>query len=344
MKASDSQVKHRRARPRRLWAVAALLLLAGRATAEPRVLLISIDGARPDVMLRADMPVVRDMMARGAFTFWATTTPAAVTLPSHTSMLTGVTIERHGMSTNDDDAAAKTKILVPTIFDLAHEAGMRTAMVSGKSKFSLYAKSIDDLWCPDAIKGFKKVARGSTIPTLKAGTAEDNEVADHVIDLLKSDRPRLLFVHFAVNDVLGHGKGWGSRAQIDNLALTDKAIGRIFDALRSYGVFEETTVILSADHGGAGRQHGKDNDPSKFIPWIIAGPGVQKSLDLSLFRKRPIRTYDTFATACSVLGLTPASDIDGAVVTQAFEGTQLLNTVATSQPTTAPAKQPETHP
>ncbi|MDB5326266.1 MAG: hypothetical protein JWM57_1835, partial [Phycisphaerales bacterium] len=178
-----------------LWTAAALFLLAGRALAEPRVLLISIDGCRPDILLRADMPTVRDMMARGSFTFWATTTPAAITLPSHTSMLTGVTIERHGISGNDDDMAATKTLKVPSLFDLAHDAGMSTAMVSGKSKFIVFARSIDHLWCPDAVKGFKRVKYGSTIPTLKSGTVPDSEVADHVIDLLKEERPRVLFVH-----------------------------------------------------------------------------------------------------------------------------------------------------
>ena len=55
-----------------------------------KVLLFSIDGLRPDVALRADAPSVRGLMREGAFTFWAQTTALSVTLPSHTSMLTGV--------------------------------------------------------------------------------------------------------------------------------------------------------------------------------------------------------------------------------------------------------------
>ena len=62
-----------------------------------RVLIISVDGLRPDLALRANMPAVRSLIARGSFTFWAKTTAMAVTLPSHTSMLTGVHPGKHGI-------------------------------------------------------------------------------------------------------------------------------------------------------------------------------------------------------------------------------------------------------
>src|SRR3954451_20002993 len=54
------------------------------------VIIISCDGLRPDVLLRADAPNLRKMMAHGAFTLWSRTIRIAITLPSHTSMLTGV--------------------------------------------------------------------------------------------------------------------------------------------------------------------------------------------------------------------------------------------------------------
>src|SRR5436190_24155017 len=51
-----------------------------------RALLISIDGCRPDLLLRADAPNIRKLMKTGSFHFWARTIPAAITLPSHASM------------------------------------------------------------------------------------------------------------------------------------------------------------------------------------------------------------------------------------------------------------------
>lgn len=316
------------------------LLLTAPARAEPRVLIVSIDGLRPDVALRAEMPTLRKMMRLGSFTFWATTTPAAITLPSHTSMLTGVTIERHGIKGNDDDSAAAEPIRVPTIFDLAKAAGVSTGMASGKSKFSMYANSIDHAWQPEPTPTAERQDDGRMKRVLKGTSVRDDVTADHAVEIIATHRPRLMLLHLARNDGVGHGRGWGSAEQIEGLAVTDKQLGRVVEALRSAGVLAETTIILSADHGGLGRSHGKDNDPSKFIPWIIVGPGIRPNVDLSQYKDRPIRTYDTFATACRVLGLTPAADIDGSPVLQAFEGTELLN----KGPATEPAKVPATLP
>src|SRR5258708_26304566 len=71
-------------------------------TAPARVLIVSIDGCRPDMLLRANTPNVHQLMKEGAFSFWARTTPLAITLPSHTSMLTGVIPRNHGVEWNKD--------------------------------------------------------------------------------------------------------------------------------------------------------------------------------------------------------------------------------------------------
>ena len=83
---------------------------AGQATAsaaalDRAVLIITIDGLRPDAALRANMPNLRKLMAEGSFTFWARTTNQAITLPSHTSMVTGVTVEKHGITWNSEKDA-----------------------------------------------------------------------------------------------------------------------------------------------------------------------------------------------------------------------------------------------
>src|SRR6185503_11559881 len=46
--------------------------------------IISIDGCRPDVLLRAKATNIREMMDQGVFSFYAETTDVAITLPSHT--------------------------------------------------------------------------------------------------------------------------------------------------------------------------------------------------------------------------------------------------------------------
>jgi arylsulfatase A-like enzyme len=321
-----------------------VLWIATVTRGEPRVLIVSIDGLRPDVALRADMPTLRGLMSRGSFTFLATTTPAAITLPSHTSMLTGVTIERHGISGNDDDDADAAKLRATTIFELAKAAGISSGMAAGKSKFSLFDPAIDYPWHPEPKPATTRDSSGRTVTVLKGVVAADEVTADHAVQIITAHRPRLMFVQFGYNDSIGHSKGWGSAAQVKGLANTDTQLGRVVAALKGAGVLEETTIILSADHGGVARVHGATVEGSLNIPWIIAGPGVKPNVDLSQYRERPIRTYDTFATACDVLGLKPAADIDGRTVSQAFEKTELLTPTMVPGGASAGVETPATQP
>src|SRR5512140_2744659 len=106
-------------------------------TRSARVLIVSIDGLRPDIALRANMPTLRRLLSEGSFTFFAETTDLAVTLPSHVSMLTGNPPEVHGVTWHDDREPRRPE--VPTLFEVAHRAGYTTAMVSGKAKFRALA-------------------------------------------------------------------------------------------------------------------------------------------------------------------------------------------------------------
>ena len=67
-----------------------------------KVVIISVDGLRPDLALRGHTPNIHALMNIGSFTLWARTTAESVTLPSHTSMLTGVSPVKHGIQWNSD--------------------------------------------------------------------------------------------------------------------------------------------------------------------------------------------------------------------------------------------------
>ena len=280
-----------------------------------RALLISIDGGRPDLLLRANMPNVRRLMESGSYTFWARTVPVAVTLPSHASMLTGVTPERHGIIQNkqvdDDSEVAHPK--VPTVFEIAMRYGMTTAVVAGKSKFDTFARvgHVDRSWTE---------------------AAKDAEVADAAVTMLREHRPDLMLVHFPGADKAGHGIGWASPAQLAALEGIDAQIGRLLAALDELQLRDKTVILLTADHGGQGRGHGissggmasPDDPRSQYIPWILSGPGIRKNYDLSQDPRLHVRTMDTFATLCFLLGLQPDGKIDGKPITLAVEEPQQL--------------------
>src|SRR5262245_37892647 len=115
---------------RRFIVCAAILVFAGTAVAVPRVehvFVISIDGANPEIMQRSEMPVLKKLMKAGAHTRVAKTITPPLTLPAHTSMLTGVGMEKHKVTWNNF-SQTNGVVEVPTIFSVARQAGYSTAM------------------------------------------------------------------------------------------------------------------------------------------------------------------------------------------------------------------------
>src|SRR5688572_30416674 len=128
-----------------------------------RVLVISVDGLRPDLLLRCDTPNMHRLFRNGCYTFWARTVPQGITLPSHTSMLTGVTPRRHGIEWNRDLPLFRPVYpSFPTLFELAHNAGFTTAIATGKSKFGtiIKPKMLTWQWIPpppaDTVPGYEE--------------------------------------------------------------------------------------------------------------------------------------------------------------------------------------------
>jgi predicted AlkP superfamily pyrophosphatase or phosphodiesterase len=274
---------------------------AGRPPTARRALIISIDGLRPDVLLRANAPVLRGLMSRGSYTMWAKTTAVAVTLPSHVSMLTGVPPSVHGIEWNSD-IPLKTPVYSarPTLFELAKRAGFSTGMAAGKSKFSALNKSGTLDW--------------AFVPVI--GPVADDMVTDKVLARMRANPPAVLFVHLAGVDVAGHASGWGSKAQLAAVATADRCVGRLLAALGNSQ--DSTIVLISSDHGGAGKSHGPDDPRSRHIPWIIAGPGIRHDFDLATIAELDVRTEDTFATVCYLLGIRLPDGIVGKPVMQAL--------------------------
>ncbi len=264
-----------------------------------KVLIVSIDGLRPDVALRAEMPTLRALMKDGVFTFWAQSTAVSVTLPSHVSMLTGVTPARHEIAWNKDLPFSKPVYpKYPTVFEYAKAAGYTTALSAGKSKFAhlLKPKTVDWFYLPEKINTKVK----------------DAQVAVEAIKLIEQHRPDVMFVHFPDGDTLGHSKGWGSAEQLQAMQQTDAALSRVLAAWRQAGLADQGLLLLTADHGGQGKGHGADDLRSRTIPWIAVGPGLKKDYDLANAAAEDwVRIEDTCATALDWLKLKVPQAMDG---------------------------------
>lgn len=270
---------------------------------DKHVVVISIDGLRPDVLLRAKAPNIRALTEHGSFTFWAESTDLAITLPTHVSMLTGVPPSKHQVLWNDDRDVNPSMLAVPTLFDLTKKAGFSNAMVVGKRKLAIMARPgmVDWLNAPE----------GKAKPDALTVSARAAEI-------LRQHRPSVLFVHFPDPDSVGHAAGWGSPAQVAVADRADQGVGTIVAALRELGLSDKTLLIVTADHGGSGRSHGAKFPFSHYIPWIAVGPGVRENYDLTLEPKLAVRVVDVFATALNFLGVAIPADVEGKPVLAIF--------------------------
>jgi predicted AlkP superfamily pyrophosphatase or phosphodiesterase len=258
--------------------------------------IISIDGLRPDLALRANTPNIHALMNIGSYTFWARTTAESITLPSHTSMLTGVTPVKHGIQWNSD-LPLKHPVypIYPTIFELARQAGYTTAMAAGKSKFINLDKpgTLDWIYIPCSPPD------------------QDLDVAAQAVSMILTHQPDVLFVHFPGVDNAGHAYGWASDEQMDAIAEADESLGLILWALDQRHLRQSTFILVTADHGGAGISHGPDDPRSRYIPWITAGPEIRRGVDLTSYVDLVIDTEDTFSTVAYLLGIPIVRKVDG---------------------------------
>jgi arylsulfatase A-like enzyme len=251
-----------------------------------RVVIISEDGLRPDAL--ADAPAHRAAARAGASAQLAQTIPESDTLPSHAAMLSGFGAAAHGLWWNSYQPA-RGYIHVPTVFSVAHEHGLKTAMFVGKPKLRHTA-------IPGTVDHFERPSY------LCAG------VARSAAAYFDRERPDLMFVHFSDPDEAGHARGWMSDAYLRAVKESDRCLGELLAAIDASGAGDTTLVIITADHGGHGRRHsGGRAEVDRDIPWIARGPGIAPGSVLA----DPVATVDTAATALAALQLPAPPNMQG---------------------------------
>ena len=256
-----------------------------------------MDGVRPDAIRAARTPTLDRLAAEGTACWTARTVMPCCTLPCHTSMLRGVDTARHGITTNHFQPLVRP---VPSLIEVAKDQGRRTGAFYNWEE-------LRDLAAP-----------GKLDVSLMLGDCLSPEGDRHIAELACEYLARidfdLLFVYFGWPDECAHLHGWMSRPYLDAIENADACLGQVLDALERLGRAEETVTLALSDHGGHERTHGTDRDEDMTIPWIIHGPGVRRGVTLP----GPVRIYDTCVTLAHVLGLTPAREWEGRVVTEAL--------------------------
>lgn len=248
-------------------------------TNQPSVVLISIDGLKPDYILNADqhklkVPNLRRMLREGAHAKAVTGVLPTVTYPSHTTMVTGVSPSKHGILYNSPfDPFSKNQsgwmwyaedIKTLTLWEAVNQAGGVTASVDWPVTVGAPVKyNIAQFWRATTEDDHKLLRALSTPGLLDEGEnvvgrypsgyvytiAADNTRAAFSAWLIETKKPRFHTAYFSVLDEVQHAHGPYTKEAYETIEAVDAMIGKVWQAATKAN--KNAIVCVVSDHGFA---------------------------------------------------------------------------------------------
>ncbi len=226
---------------------------------DKKVLLILVDGLRPDVLQFCGTGYGSRLLEMGTYSLQAETVYPSMTLPCHMSLFHSVPPERHGILTN---------VYVPLSRPME---GLCERLNANGKKCALFYNwgELRDITRPSSL-AYSFYVSGDICGYEKA----DEMITENALSFSAIEKPDFAFVYFQSVDSAGHEHGWmGSeycRACVQSLERVRRLIEH-FD--------EQYDIIVMSDHGGHGCGHGTKESEDMTIPIICIGeefrPGKQ---------------------------------------------------------------------
>ncbi|QTE23686.1 alkaline phosphatase family protein [Polaribacter cellanae] len=223
-----------------------------------KVLLIGIDGCRPDAMMEAKTPNLDALMENGTYSLDARCLYTTSSGPGWTSMLSGVWQNKHGVVNNSYKGAQFSKY--PHFFKYIKEASPKSRTVS--------------------IVEWKPINKNmaSLAADVFTNANSDADVKNKVANELLNNNPTALFVQLSNVDITGHRTGFSPQNPnyINAIETVDTQIGGMLDALKARKTYnnENWLILVSTDHGGLGTTHGGPSEEERTIFVIASGDNI----------------------------------------------------------------------
>lgn len=225
------------------------------------------------------VPNFKKLRDEGAWTMNARTDfDYSITLPNHTAMLTGRSVEDkngvlnsgHHWVTNITPPPGtilqgNAGYSIASVFDVAHSNGLRTGLYASKEKFVLFKDSY-----------------AANIDAYANYDLDSTSMMNDLLTNMNANPSRYTFVHFNDTDSAGHAFGWGSAEYIAAAKKVDGHLGQLFNLIANNAQMAgKTKIILSADHGGTGLGHSDQTlTINHTIPMFIWGEGIAANSNL----------------------------------------------------------------
>lgn len=268
------------------------------------MLLVGIDGVRPDVLAQVETPNIDALIAAGAYSDAARTGLPSVSGPGWSSMLNGVWPEKHGVTGNDfenDDYERYPDFL--TRIERARPELETFAVVDwaplGRSDDQRHPIS-DEIDTKIVLDGYEHGWREA-----------DSMSVDLAVEALATGDPDALFVYLGNPDETSHHHGSIGTEYREAIAEADRQVGRLMQAIRARPGYatEDWLILSSTDHGRTEEGgHGGDTPEERTIYFLASGQAaVPGPIGEAAF------IVDVAATALAHLGVAidPAWELDG---------------------------------
>ncbi|HEX4684212.1 MAG TPA: alkaline phosphatase family protein [Gemmatimonadaceae bacterium] len=264
-----------------------------------RVIIVVLDGLRPDAIEKFDLAHIRRLMSRGAATTRGTTVAPSITTAAMTSLLTGASPARHGITTD--------RFLLPSSTDVTPIPAILAAHGYPSAAF------MGDV--PTLFRSFaNRVGRRLGFGTTRFAGKTAPEIMLSARSALRTQRRGLIMFHWPDADRAGHQRGWMSAAYEEACHALDGSLGMV-GALAHVDDDYSTLLIACADHGGGGfvsNDHNSDHPLDRTIPVLLAGPAVAPG------ELGPVTLLDIAPTTLWALGIQPPPSLEGRVLDEAF--------------------------
>lgn len=306
-----------------------LIAFAGLSCSKPRpnVLVVTFDTTRWDHVGWAtgekNLTPMLDAMARRGTWFSHAVTAQPLTLPSHTTILTGLYPFHHGVRNNGTYIVPDTNV---TLAERLKAVGYQThAVISAfvlDSQFGLdqgFDSYDDDLASGPKQKMFMFKETKAEQTTLRA--------AKWLRQDWKREQPFFMWVHYFdphadYEPPADIAKQFPTDPYRGEIHYADRELGRLFKELDDAGQLENTLLVFTSDHGDGLGEHGESThgifiyDSTTRVPLIFSGPGVPKGKQVD----GVVRTADIVPTILDMLGLEGADDLDGKSLIRLWKG------------------------
>jgi Type I phosphodiesterase / nucleotide pyrophosphatase len=278
------------------------------------VILFVLEGFGQNSLKGGAMPTLSRLIKEGAVTWSATAVKPTLRLPTMASLITGMPVEKHGITWNTFEFS-RGYPRAPSIFDYLDLSGGRDSAIF------LMDESLYQLARPEPYTDYQMCG------PLKPECSTDRIVSyirqyfkkatsghgyGHAILAL----PHFLVVHLPEAGRAGASRGWSSREYQDALRAVDKAMRSVLDIYREQELTKRTTLFvtsLSAEGRDANQEQTDGEVP--MVPWIASGIGIKPGHAIH----QPVSILDTGATVMRTLGLQTHTEWDSHAVEEIFQ-------------------------